>query len=92
MRNEHIVIRDWAKVVIDVLCSQALADHLGDVRDAEEDLWKLLGVPRPRGEFDSDNPWRNTRDRLKAAGLPLPEHLKGDDDEPKYLEADDDDD
>lgn len=32
--------------IVGVLCSLALADHLGDVRWAEEDLWKLLGVDK----------------------------------------------
>lgn len=66
-------------VIIDVLCGQALADHLGDVRDEELHLWRLLGVDRP--VYEHDSAWRNTRATLQRAGLPLPAHLAGDDDE-----------
>jgi hypothetical protein len=74
-------IRD---VIVDVLCSQALADHLGDIRDAEEGLWSLIGVPPldyedPLYPGDGDSAWRLTKARLAAAGLPLPAYLRGDD-------------
>jgi hypothetical protein len=65
-------------VVVEVLCSQALADHLGDVRDAESKLWALLGVP----PLPSDHParekheaWPLTKARLQANGIALPPYL-----------------
>lgn len=63
-------------IIVDVLCGQALADHLGDVRDAESSLWDLLGVPRI---FPNDytSAWEVTCFRLGYAGIPLPEHLQG---------------
>lgn len=69
---------DVRAVIVDVLCSQALADDLGDVRDAESGLWRLLGVDRL--VRDHDSAWRNTRDTLLQAGIALPEHLAGNDD------------
>lgn len=71
-------------VIVDVLCGQALADHLGDVRDEEERLWKLLGVPKlpyDHPAWDTNSAFRITKARLAAAGLELPEHLRGDDDD-----------
>lgn len=65
--------------IVEVLCGQALADHLGDVRDEELTLWRLIGVDEP--VCDHDSAWRNTRDTLQLAGIPLPEHLDSDDDE-----------
>lgn len=65
--------------IVEVLCSQALADHLGDVRDAELKLWRLIGVDRP--VYDHDSAWGNTRDTLRLAGIPLPEHLDSDDED-----------
>lgn len=70
-------------VIIDVLCSQALADHLGDVRDAERDLWNLLGVPElphDHPAWNTDSAFRVTKARLQEAGLPLPDFAQGDDD------------
>lgn len=70
-------------VIADVLCSQALADHLGDVRDAEADLWKLIEVPElPEDHPDrwSNSAWRETKARLRLAGL-LPEMFAQDDDD-----------
>jgi hypothetical protein len=69
----------WRAVIVEVLCSQALADDLGDVRDAEGRLWRLLGVEEPVPEHDSA--WRNTRDALLAAGIPLPAHLADDEED-----------
>lgn len=72
--------------IINVLCSQALADHLGDVRDAESDLWDILGVPKLSHDhpaYYSDSAYQITKARLRAAGLPLPSYL-GDDDEDDY--------
>ncbi len=74
-----VIDREARDAIITVLCSQALADHLGDVRDAEQILWRLLGVP-DLSSYDSDSPWVITRARLQQAGLPLPAHLMGDDD------------
>ena len=69
--------------IIEVLCSQALADHLGDVRDAESKLWEILGVaPLPYGDpaWDADSAYKITKARLRAAGLDVPVYLRGDDD------------
>lgn len=65
-------------VIIEVLCSQALADHLGDVRDAEDKLWKLLGAPRlPAGDPAWDgSPYTMTKARLAAGGYQLPYYLR----------------
>lgn len=71
-------------IIIDVLCGQALADHLGDVRDEEWKLWRLLGVDRPVLDFDSA--WRNTKATLSSAGLPLPAHLDYPDEDDDELE------
>lgn len=71
-------------MIVAVLCGQALADNLGDIRDEERDLWKLLGIPELPGDHPSrysDSAWRHTRDRLREAREPLPEHLAGDEDE-----------
>lgn len=68
-------------VIIDVLCGQALADHLGDIRDEERHLWNLLGIPELDDDHEdrwSNSPWRHTRSRIVAAGLQLPEHLRED--------------
>ncbi len=71
---------DERATIIEVLCSQALADHLGDVRDAEVKLWGLLGVERRAIVRDHDTAWRNTKATLAAAGLPLPSYHSGEDD------------
>lgn len=71
------------KVLVEVLCSQALADHLGDVRDAESKLWRLLGAAPLSSDDDayySDSAFEITRARLRAAGYSLPDYL-GDDGE-----------
>lgn len=65
-------------VIVEVLCGQALADHLGDVRDEEDKLWGLLGVARldyMHPAWDSGEAWPVTRARLEAAGLSLPDYL-----------------
>ncbi len=63
---------DSRKLIVKALVSQSLADHLGDVRDAEDHLWKALGVPPlPSGhplEY-TDSVYRSTRARLLEAGL-----------------------
>jgi hypothetical protein len=70
--------------IVKALCSQALSDHLGDVRDSEEYLWAALGVPAlpyDHPAWSSDSAFRITKARLEAAGIPLPDHLAGDDDD-----------
>lgn len=74
------------KAVVQTLVSQSLADHLGDVRDAEEDLWKLLGaapLANDHPAYYSDNPFTIARARLIAAGLSsaMPEYALQVDDE-----------
>ncbi len=84
---DHPVITDPAAraVIVDVLCGQALADHLGDVRDEEDHLWKLLGIPELPDDhpaFDSDSAFVRTKGRLDNANEPPPSHLaEGWDDE-----------
>lgn len=71
-------------VIVDVLCGLALSDHLGDVRDEEGHLWKLLGVaplPNNHPAWESESEFRRTRARLTLAGIPLPAHLASDDDD-----------
>jgi len=71
-------------IIVEVLCSQALADHLGDVRDAESKLWKLIGVPELHytdPAWDTNSAFRVAKARLELAGIPLPDYLRGDDDD-----------
>lgn len=78
--EEHRRIQDK---IIEALCSQALSDHLGDVRDAEEKLWEIIGVPRlPWNDpiWDKEySAYRITKARLNAAGLDVPAYLQNDD-------------
>jgi hypothetical protein len=59
--------------IVEVLCEQALADNLGDIRDAERRLWNLLGIEEPIGVHE--DPWSDTKATLIAAGYRLPAHL-----------------
>lgn len=71
-------------IVVEVLCSQALADHLGDVRDAESKLWGLLGAAELSWDdpaWDTNLAWRITKARLGAAGLALPGYFGDDGDD-----------
>ena len=63
-------------VIIDVLCSQALAEHLGDVRDAEAGLWTLIGIDHKDFPDDYDSAWEVTKYRLEKHNLLPPEHLQ----------------
>lgn len=65
-----------AQMIVDVLASQALSDHLGDVRDAERTLWSLLGVKTPVTEHEEA--WPNTQATLAENDLPRPTFLKED--------------
>lgn len=66
--------RTQREKLIEVLCSQALADHLGDVRDAEVGLWELLGISEVCRDYDSA--WQNTRATLERNAYMLPEYLR----------------
>ncbi len=68
------VRREYEGIVVEVLCGQALADHLGDVRDEERKLWQLIGVVAPVVSHDSA--WENTKDTLRQYEIPLPFHLR----------------
>ena len=48
-----------------------LADHLGDVRDAERSLWPLIDPDPWDWESDGwvDDPWQNIKARLRRIGL-----------------------
>lgn len=70
-RHGEIVVD--RSVIVEVLCSQALADHLGDVRDAERKLWKLLGIDKPQCE--ANDAFRNTQRTLYEHNIPLPDYL-----------------
>lgn len=65
-------------VIVEVLCSQALADNIGDVRDAERKLWGLLGIVPSCDDSDADwdDPFGETRDRLAKYDIPLPAYLR----------------
>ena len=63
------VIRE---AIVEVLCEQALADNLGDIRDAERTLWKLLGIDPMDFPDEYDSAWEVTQYRLKKHGI-LPE-------------------
>lgn len=70
--------------VVKVLCSLALSDHLGDVRDAESGLWELLGVPPlPYDDpaWDSDSAFTIAQARLATVGYQLPDHLRDSEEE-----------
>lgn len=57
--------------IVEALCSLALSDHLGDVRDAEESLWTILRakeLPWDHEAWDHDNAYFITAHRLKQAG------------------------
>jgi hypothetical protein len=61
--------RDEKSVIIDVLLSQALADNLGDIRDAEDKLWKLIGIDTRKDAdeiWDFDSAYERMAYRLKA--------------------------
>lgn len=59
------------KAIADFLVGSGLADHLGDVRNSERVLWDLID-PEP-WDWDTegwhDDPWRNTKARLRRVGL-----------------------
>lgn len=81
---------DEKAIIVEVLCGQALADHLGDVRDTEEKLWKLLDAPElPYNDpaWDADSAFSVTRARLRAVGLPLPSYLSDSDDDDEENDA-----
>jgi len=67
---------DIEEGIVDVLCSQALADHLGDVRDAEFTLWELLGISREDLVNDYENAWQNTKATLAKYNISLPAYLR----------------
>lgn len=77
---------DERATIVEVLCSLALSDHLGDVRDAEDKLFVLVGAsdlnwddPRhPTGDYSA---WQMTKARLRAAGIDPPSYLGAWDDE-----------
>ena len=71
-------IKDIERTIIEVLCSQALADNLGDIRDAEVDLWGLLGIEfEGIGDWDYDRSvFQNTKERLEAHGYEIPKYLQ----------------
>lgn len=65
--------------LVNVLCSQALADNLGDIRDAERDLWKLLGAKElglDSPAWGSQSAFEVTEARLAQNGMELPVHLR----------------
>lgn len=75
---------DEKRLILAALTSQAFADHLGDVRDAERHLWEALGIPAevpPDHKYaDSDSPFHLMWARVDAAGLLdlLPAHAQPD--------------
>jgi len=62
-------------VIVEFLCGSALADHLGDVRNAEVKLWKLLGV-ESRDIEEADNAFDATKATLKKHGIALPKYFQ----------------
>lgn len=72
------LLRSIDDTLIQVLCSQALADNLGDIRDAERGIWKLLGAA-PLEEDDhevTESAFDVTEARLIQNGMKLPAHLR----------------
>lgn len=68
--------KEVREAIVEFLCSSALADHLGDVRDAESNLWRLLGIKPNWADGDEAGPWRRAKRLLDEAGIPLPEYLR----------------
>jgi hypothetical protein len=64
-------------LIVETLCGQALADHLGDIRDEEVKLWHILGVDLKYIVRNYSSPWKNTRATLEKFNIPLPKHLQG---------------
>jgi len=60
-------------IIVEVLCSQALAEHLGDIRDSERRLWGLIGVTEICVENDSA--WENVEATLKQHKISPPKYL-----------------
>jgi len=74
------------EIIIDVLCGLALADHLGDVRGEELNLWKLLGlnpeeVMNKRDEYydETKSIFQVTKKILEENEMQLPDYLATDD-------------
>lgn len=67
------------EVIVEVLCNLAIANDFGDVRQAEVDLWKMLGVTDLKYTH-GNNAWENTRDTLIENGMAdlIPEEFKED--------------
>jgi len=67
--------------VVEILCRQAQADDLGDIRDTEKMLWNLLDVEHESLDdiieaekmFGYDSALNLTRYRLLKAGYALPD-------------------
>lgn len=70
--------------IVEVLCSQALSDNFGDIRDAERHLWALLGVDYREVQEHTDDMvndvFAGVRGTLAAHAIPLPEHLRREED------------
>lgn len=65
-------------LVCDALTSFALADHLGDVRDGETSLWKILGVePAELREVrcESESPFEALKVLAARHSLPVPNYV-----------------
>lgn len=69
------------QLIVELLCRQAHADDLGDIRDAEGILWNLLDVEHEKIDdiieaekmFGSSSALNLTRYRLLKAGYALPD-------------------
>lgn len=72
-RNQKGKIVVDKSVIVEVLCGQALADHLGDARDEERKLWALLGIEKP--QYEADSAFVNTQRTLYKHEIPLPDYL-----------------
>lgn len=67
------------EVLVEFLCGTALADHLGDVRECEVKLWRLLSIERSEIKAsitDWHNPYRETAALLRAHGISPPDYLE----------------
>lgn len=76
-------MNNWEREKIcDFLTSSALADHIGDVRDAEEYLWEALGfgLELKEARYYADDGYDVVKYMARNYDLPFPEYVLGDDD------------
>lgn len=69
---------DQRTLICQALAYQALADHLGDVRDAEEHLYVALGISREElreAYLEEGSPLEVLRSLATTHRLPVPDYV-----------------